>query len=132
MRHYTDIFKILDAAAANGAGSPMEVSDFRHLVLALATANSAAATIKIQGSISQAVPTWTSAASPANQWSYLQIIDLADQSVINGATGIVLTGTDSQRMFEVNTNAVKWLNVIVSGYSAGNISILVRPFNDAV
>lgn len=120
---------MLDAAAATGAGLAMSVADFRDFVLQIATANSAAFTLKVQGSLQTTQPTWGSAQSPTNQWTYLQCIDLADQSVVNGGTGIVATGTDINRQLEVNVNGQQWINVIITAYSAGNITALGMPFD---
>lgn len=131
MRSHQVVKTILDAVAATGGNTPMDVTDFRHLVLALNTTGSASCTIKIQGSISETKPDFTASQSPSNQWTYLQIIDLADQSVVNGATGVVLTGTDTNRMFEINTNGVKWVNVIVTAWAAGAITAKLKPFNDS-
>ncbi len=138
MRHYTNTHYVLNAAnavkgaASNGNGMFMEVSDFRHLILALDTTGSATATIKVQGSISETAPDFTAAQSQSNQWGYIQAIDLADQSVVNGATGFVLTGTDTDRLLEINTNGLKWINVIVTAYTQGTIYAQIKPFNDAI
>lgn len=130
MRTFQDAFKMLDAAAATGAGYAMDIASFRHFVLAIVTANSANFTIKIQGSIQTTQPTWTSASTPANQWNYVQALDLNDQSVVNGSAGVSATGTDINRQLEVNTNGLRWVNVIITAYAAGNITVLGMPFND--
>lgn len=129
MRQFQEAYTMLNAAAATGSGLPMLVSDFRDLLLTVSSANSGSFTLKVQGSIATAKPDFASSASPSNLWTYLQIIDLADQSVINGATGVVATGTDINRQFEVNINGQNWLNVIVTAYSAGNITAVAQPFN---
>lgn len=130
MRSFQEAFKQLDAAAATGAGSAMDIAAFRHLVLSVITSGNANFTLKIQGSLATTQPTWTSAATPANNWQYVQAIDLADQSVVNGATGVAATGTDINRQLEVNTNGLRWLNVIITAYSAGAITVLTMPFSD--
>lgn len=128
-----DIFSLtLTNGAANGAGIAMDVTDYRHLVLALNSTSSAAMVINVQGSIQEAQPTWASAASPTNQWAYVQIINLDDQSTVNGTTGITLSGTDIAKMYEVNTNGIKWVNLIVSSYSAGQLYARLKPFEDTL
>lgn len=122
---------MLSAAAATGSGYAMSVAEFRDFVLQINTSGSANFTLKVQGSLQTAQPTWANAASPTNQWTYLQSIDLADQSVVNGATGIVATGTDISRQLEVNTNGQNWINVIVTAYSAGAITVLGMPFGSS-
>jgi hypothetical protein len=130
MRSFQDAYKMLDAAAATGIGLAMDIAAFRHMVLAIVTANSANCTIKVQGSLQTAMPNFAAASSPTNQWTYLQSIDLADQSVVNGATGIAATGTDLNRQLEVNVNGQRWVNVVITAYAAGNITVLGMPFND--
>lgn len=137
MRDSQDLKLVLNGAtavkgaASNGNGLPMLVSDFQHLVLSLDTTGTTTATVKVQGSLSAAVPDFTAAASPTNQWAYVQMIDLADQSVINGATGVALTGTDMDRQFEINTNGLNWVNAIVTAYTQGTIYVGIKPFNDS-
>ena len=128
-----DIFSLAAAnGAANGAGLVMEVSDFRHLILALNTTGNGAMVINVQGSIQEAKPTFTSAASPTNQWTYLQIVNLDDQSVVNGTAGITLTGTDINKMYEINTNGIKWVNLIISSWTAGQLYARLKPFEDTL
>jgi len=65
--------------------------------------------MKIQISYQIAKPDFSAAASPTNQWAYIQIKDLATNTAINGATGIVATGTDIAADYEVNTNGQRWI-----------------------
>lgn len=130
MRTFQDTITILSAVAATGLGTVIEVSDFTHLEVLLATANNATLTVKLVGSNALSKPDFTAAATPANPWSYIQMIDLNDQSVINGATGVAYTGTDSTRMFEANINALKWASLIVTAYSGGNLTGQVMPFSN--
>lgn len=128
MSRATTLAKILNAAAANGIGSAQQVEDFRHLVLALDTAGSAQLVVKIQGSIQEDMPTFSAAQSPTNQWDYIEIKDLEDGTAIDGDTGLTLAGSDDHRMFEVNTNGLRWINAIVSSYTAGSITLQLKPF----
>jgi len=117
--------KILDAAAANGVGKAEQVASLRDLVLAVHSAGGANLTIKVQGSIQEDEPDWEAAQSATNSWEYVQLKDLNDASTVNGDTGITFSGVDDNRMLEVNTNYLRWLNVIVSGYVAGNVTVLL-------
>lgn len=130
MRAFQEAYKILDAKATTGSGTPMDVVDFRHLILAIDTASSGALTVKVQGSLSTLAPDFTASQTAANQWSYIQIKDLADASTVDGNTGVVASGTDIHRLFEVNTNALKWVNVIVTARSAGSVTAQMLPVND--
>lgn len=130
MRAFIEAITSLDAKAANGSGVSMKVEDFRHIVIELDTALSAALTLKLQGSIANDEPTWGSASSAINPWGYVQMSDISDGSTVDGATGLVLTGTDVHKILESNTNGLKWVNLIISGYAAGNLTALIKAFND--
>lgn len=119
---FTDTIKILDAKATTGAGDGQLVTDFTNLILALDTASSANLTVKFQGSISDTEPDWTAAQSATNQWDYVQVKDLEDGSSLDGDNGFVVSGTDDHRMFEVNTNRLKWFNAIVTARAAGSVT----------
>lgn len=129
MRTITPVIPVLTAGAAVGSGAVLDVSDYDVVVLAINTASSANLTIKIQGSIADTAPTWGSAASPSNQWDYVQMKDLEDGSSVDGDVGVAPAGTDDQRHFEVNVNGLKWLNVIVTAYSAGTVTVTAKCFS---
>lgn len=131
-RAFQELFSIFSAAVANSTGAVLEVDDFRHLILHLASSGNASFTIKIQGSIQEAKPDFSAASSPANAWDYLQIKKLADASTVNGATGVAPAGTDVSSLYEVNTNGFKWLCATISGYSAGNVYLFAKSYNDAI
>lgn len=124
-----DIIKILDGAVATGGVNGQLVENFQHLMLSIDMDDTPTATVKVQGSIADEEPTWTSASDKDNQWSYIQLKDLADGSTVNGATGVSSSGSAVSRLFEVNINGLKWLNVIVTDYSAGKVYAFMKPFN---
>lgn len=130
MRQYTDIQTILNAKAATGVGNYIDVADWRHLVIQLATANSANLTVKCQGSIEDTSPDFSAAQSATNMWDYIEMIDMQSGSAIDGDTGISPAGTDDFRLFEVNTNGLKWLSFRVTARSAGSVTVKVKPFNN--
>lgn len=129
MRLFTPARTLLDAKAATGSGTSLNVSDYDHIVIQVSTASSANLTMKVQGSIADTEPTWGSAQSVANPWDYIQIKDLEDGSAVDGDTGFAPAGTDDFRIFEVNVNALKWLNLIVTARSAGSITVIARGFS---
>lgn len=116
-------YTVMSAKAATGIGNVLYCSDFRNAIVTISTTGSANMTIKCQGSIGQNSPTFTSAASPTNQWDYVQMVDLQDGNPVNGDTGVVLTGTDDTRTFEVNTNALDYITFNVTARSAGSVTI---------
>lgn len=130
MRRVTPALPMLTAKAATGSGISLLVEDFIHMILAMNTASSANLTVKVQGSISDTEPAWGSAQSPSNSWDYVQIKDLEDGSAIDGDTGFAPAGTDDNRLFEVNVNGLKWLNLIVTARSAGSVTAIAKGFTE--
>lgn len=126
----TKLKEILVAAAANGAGVSINVADWRNVVFSLDTAGTTTATIKFQGSISETLPDFDAVQSASNQWEYINVIDLEDGASIDGDVGIALAATDDHRMLEANINGLRWVNAIVSGYSAGTIDVKARIFSN--
>lgn len=129
MRVFTGEIPILTAKAATGNGNVVEVSDYDVIMIQVDTANSANLTLQVQGSIATDIPTWASAQSPSNPWDYIQIKDQEDGSVLDGDIGLALTGTDDHRIFEINVNALKWLNLRVTAYVAGDITVIGKAFS---
>ena len=119
---------ILNGATSATTGTIQQVQDYRHLVLALTTSGSANFTVKIQGSIQEDAPDFSAAQSTTNRWDYVQIKDLEDGSSVDGDAGVAAAGTDDHRLFEVNTNGLRWLNATITAYSAGAITVTVKPF----
>lgn len=130
MRHFQEPTTILNAASTQITGKSVMVSDFQHIEIGVFSANSANFTLKIQGSNQVNSPDFSSAASPTNQWTYVQVIDLIDQSVVNGATGIVTAGTDIARQLEINTNAFRWVAATITAISAGNVTVVITPYGN--
>lgn len=131
------------AGSGGGAGSSgiavkapplLLVNDFRNIILQVGTSGTATTTIKIAGSVGKTasanassprfdVPNIGAAASPSNPYSFVQIINLDTAVGVNGATGIVVAGTDINTMYEVNINMLKYLLVFPITWSAGAITI---------
>lgn len=122
---------LFDAKATTGQSSVvLDVSDFRNVVLSVATTGSADLTLKIQGGLALSdgrgqyiPPTFSSSASPSNPWDYLQSVNLNNGDDIDGDTGIVYTGTDSVELLEVNTNVIDYITVVVTAHSAGSVTV---------
>lgn len=126
----TKIATCLDGADSTGWGTTIDVRGFRHIILQFGTTNSTNATTKFAGSVSETAPTFSSAASPTNHWDYVGSYDLEDGAFIDGDTGIALTGTDDVRNLLINVEGLEWLNCNVTAYSAGNITVAVRAYDN--
>lgn len=124
-RMYTDQAILLNAVAANGVSVPQNFVSFRDVELQLATTGFTGV-IKIVGSNADVAPDFSSSASAANPWSYLQTIDQIDGSAIAGGTGISYTTDTSVKNIEANTNAFKWIGVILSSVSGGSITVKAK------
>ncbi len=108
------------------------VSDFRHAVLSIQTASSATTTIKVAGSIGQLVaddtaghgdtPNFGATTSDTNPYQFVQLVDLDTAATLNGATGIVVAGTDINKQYEVNINVLKYLTLIPVTWTQGAIT----------
>lgn len=121
---------ILTNVVAASVGLAPEVSDFRHIQLQIAatTASSAGATIKVYGSYSELQPDFGSAASLSNQYFPVSIKNLDTVANISGSTGITLGPSETLvNGYMVNTDALKWLAVVVSSVT-GTVDISVRLF----
>jgi hypothetical protein len=153
MRSFQEPIIVLNAAAATGVGITLDVAAYKTIVLEFHTTGSANFTAKVQGSVGvppganfetqrssgmsatpatqmiRTAPLWANSQSPTNPWTYLQLVDLADQSTINGATGLVAAGTDVNRQFEVNTNGQNFITVNITNYAAGAITVLAQTYN---
>lgn len=120
--------KILDAKAATGIGSPMSVSNFRHLSLQLSAPLNASFTVKFQASCSESMPDFSAARTSANHWDYIASYDLQDpSSVITGDTGITInndTAANNTRQYIVNTDAIRWLCAEVTAYTDGSVTLV--------
>jgi hypothetical protein len=121
---------ILSNITAPVTANVPEVSDYRHIQLQIAASSesSSGATIKVYGSYSEERPNFASAVSLSNQYFPVSVKNLDTVANINGSTGITLGPSETLvNGYMVNTDALKWLAVVVSGVT-GTIDISVRLF----
>lgn len=121
---------ILNGVVANGIGTVLDVGNYKAVVVQIATSGSTTATIKFAISMSKTKPDFTTSPSASNQYDYVQLNWLNNDSSNPGSTGILIAGTDIVKIFELNTDYVRWLCPIVSGYSAGTITCICDAVND--
>ena len=123
---------ILDAANSTGAGVTLKVEEFRNIILAFMTdgGGDAALTAKVQGSISAAAPNFGAAQSKTNHWDYISVVDLQNNSAIDGDTGISVATADDYRLLEVNVNALRWINVVITARTEGELTVKAQPFTN--
>jgi len=131
MRNYAGEFTIINAKTTTGIGNNFYVKDFRHIVVTINSAGNANLTVKAAGAISDTAPDFSAAQSPTNRYDFINMRDYEDNSKIDGDDGLVLTGTDDNRMFELNTNGLTWINFRITAISAGNVTVKGVAFNDS-
>lgn len=120
---------VLKTASANGIGATSDVRDYEDIILTVYTSGSFTGTIKFAVSNELTAPNFSIAPSVTNVYDYVQISPINSQLTadkISGSTGIVISGTDIIKMYEVNSIntacAVRWLCPIISGYSGTGVA----------
>lgn len=106
------------------------VLGFRHLELHLDTAGTSTMTAKVQGSNQETMPDFNAAQSATNRWDYIEIKDLQDGAAIDGDTGVAQAGADDHRVFEINTNALRWVSVAITSWTQGTTRWGLTAVND--
>ena len=133
MRDVKRYANVLDAKAATGHSSEVDVRDYRHIILSVYGNATANLTVKVKGCIEYGdgnIPTMSSTIGADNQWDYMNLANLNDKSTITaGDTGIVLSG-EICSMYEVNTNGIDWIMLQVSAYTAGAVTIHVALYEE--
>ncbi len=124
-----------DTIVIHDIGRNIYVGEFRHCILSFDGSSSANMTVKFLGSIGKSTtdddaPDFSAAQAYNNQLEYIEVIDLESGTAIDGDTGIAQAGTSDHRMFEMNINGLRWINAIVTAWSAGYTTVRVRLFND--
>lgn len=129
-----DLTTILDAKAATGVDytNGFNVEDWRSIVLQISSSSGAQLTIKVLGSVSNDAPNFSAVASASNHYDTLNTLYLGKFGDIKGDTGLVLNGDDSDqfRNLAVNTEGMKFINVKVTAYTSGNVTVKAKPFTN--
>ena len=104
---------------------------FDTAVLDISTSGTATLTLKVLGSQGKPAssasnqhgdtPNFGATISSSNPQTFLQVIDLSDNSSIDGTTGIAATGVDLQKAYQINIDKMKYLTMCVSAWTAGAI-----------
>lgn len=66
-------------------------------------------------------PEFGSDLSSTNQWEYVEVVDTESGTDINGTTGVAISATTT-RTFEYNIAGALWVGIVVSAYTAGNLT----------
>lgn len=104
--------------------------EYDSAVLDLASSGSANMTVKILGSQGDPIgtsdqhgdtPNFGATISATNNYSYLQIINNSDSTPIDGSTGVVFSGVDAFQSYKINVEAMKYMTLCISTWTAGAI-----------
>jgi len=127
----SELHTFFSAKATTGTGITMNVKDYTHVILQFGSASSANLTAKAVGSISDDAPDFTAAATVANHYDFMDLIEIGTGGTsLAGTTGVVLTGTDRIINLELNTNAFEYLNINIPARSAGTLTVKGRGYNN--
>lgn len=123
---------LFNAKGATGVSQPINVADFRHIIVSIATdgGGDANLTCKFQGSIADTAPDFSAAQTAANHWDYVQSKDLEDASTLDGDTGFAVAGADDYRLWEINTNGLQWFSARITARSQGELTVKAKLFRD--
>ena len=125
MRSFGTEHTFLSAVVANTNGLSLNVADYEHILIFVATSGSADSTLRVQASLSETRPTFSAARSATNRWHFVDAVakDAADADII-GTTGLVFGGTDKTgAAYEVNTSGENWINVDLASRVAGTVTV---------
>lgn len=146
-------------AAINGAGGgagsggytlpaapTVFMKDFRNAILQFGTSGTATLTAKVaislgcptassldaSGSFDPEMPVFGATLDPAlNPYTYAQIIPLDTATPVNGATGIAVAGADVLENYEININAISFMNLLLTAYTQGAVNAILFLTNNA-
>ena len=131
------------AGSGAGAGSSgvmvkappiLLTTGYRNIVLQVFTSGTATTTLKVAGSLGAAFTAGKTGprydfvnmgatVTTSNPYTFLQAIDLDTAAAVNGATGLVASGADLAKQYEINVNAMKYMTVIPVTWTQGVITV---------
>jgi len=113
-------------------GRNIYTQGFTDIVLAFATdgGGDAAFTVKFVGSNQVDCPDFSAAQSKTNHYDVVQTIDYEDGSAKDGDTGVAVAGADNYFSLEYNTNKLRWVNAVISGWTVGELTLTVSLSNN--
>lgn len=128
----TDIGTGIHTWTIHDVGYSTNVEYYTHKEISLDSdgGGDAAMVVKFQGSIQKDEPDFSAAQSVSNQWEYIRVKDLQSGDYVAGDTGITFSSADDYRMFNIESNNIKWINAIISSWTAGEITVKIKCANN--
>lgn len=135
----------LDDSTATGGGAggntgcfcktvgAMNVEDYKNIVVSWDTDNGgdAAMTVKLVGSIQEDAPDFAAPQAADNEYEFIFQSDYNNPAAknIKGDTGFVVASADDHRLMKANIDGLRWLGVLPTAGTEGEITVGVRRFN---
>jgi hypothetical protein len=141
LQNYITGENIVGSGAGAGSGGVVVVApkillveDFTNIIISVVTSSSFNGTFKVAGSLGKPVvlatdkysedtPNFSATQSASNPYTFLQIVNLDTGAKVDGAIGVTSAGTDLNNTYEVNINAVKYLTLVLTAWTAGVITV---------
>ena len=112
----------------------IDMTDVTNGIFQMTTAGTATLTVGVAGSLGLVpsdvtlsvgtdTPNFGATVSKSNPYTFLQIVDLVDNTAYDGGTGVAVAGTDIAKQFEININGQKYVTFIPTAWTAGSITI---------
>jgi hypothetical protein len=101
-------------------------SEFKTITINAEEAPSVSLTIV--GSDMDTPPDWYASQSTTNRFDNVAVYDLQNNTELEGDTGIAITGADTNSIYQVYANNLKWLFVKSSNYASGSVDIRIKGF----
>lgn len=114
--------------------------EFRDAVITVITAGTATMTLKAAGSIGKLLedqtaisgdtPNFGATQNDTNPYTFVEVVDLDTGDAIDGSTGVAASGTDINKLYEVNINGLKYFTVIPTAWTAGSVTVKIKLFTN--
>ena len=122
----------LDAAAAVGVGTALDVTRYRHIMVDIATdgGGDADLTVLCRGTLQTTEPAWDGAQALDNLHENIALDDMQDATIIAGDTGFVVAAADDFRLFMVNVEGLEFVNFVVTARAQGEVTVTGKAFSN--
>ena len=110
-------------------GKAIYTGDWRSNNLSIEFLTSPTMTVKVQGSFSEDAPDFNATQSSTNRWGYMDITDQSTDTSVDGATGVACTGTAVHGMYKITDEGLRWMTVVITAYTQGNLGVTARVFD---
>jgi len=122
-RTTSSLFKLFDSVNADGRSESMRVADYKFVTFKITGANNPDLSVFVYGDINEEVTNPSVVPCPVGCYDYNTSLFAA------GTTGINVNG-NTERLYTVNVDGVKWLQFEVANYVAGNVTLEVQMYNN--